>query len=356
MLALDEKQHLIQALGRLMFEEMSNALRPLVERIERMENVLGNLPVPQDGKDGKDGKDADPNILTEFGALIKEMPQTMQQWTRDYVRGALDALPKPEPIVRAMVDASFERLSVGCKLEIDRQIEALPKAKDGVDGKDGANGANGADGQSLSLDDVREHIDLVVREAVADLPVPRHVTGGFIDRDGALSHTFSDGSVSNLGPVVGKDGADCDMEMVARIIENHIARIEKPKDGKDGLSVDNFSVSFDLERRTLYFRLEDAAHTKESEVVLPVMLYRELWKEGETYRRGDTVTRDGSMFVCIDEETNKMPGTSNSGWRLSVKRGRDGKDGKEGKQGEQGEKGRDGRDLTQRGPDGSKWG
>lgn len=147
--------------------------------------------------------------------------------------------------------------------------------------------------------------------------------------------------------------------MVREAVQEEIAKFsvvdgKDGKDGADGFSLDNFYAHID--GRTLTMRFEDAAHSKEAQVVLPFPLYFELWKEGTTYQRGDWVTREGSIFACIAETTNKMPGIADSGWRLAIKRGRDGKDGKEGKQGPEGKPGRDGKDLTQIGPDGSKWG
>jgi hypothetical protein len=56
---------------------------------------------------------------------------------------------------------------------------------------------------------------------------------------------------------------------------------------------------------------------------LPVMIYREVWKEGE-FQRGDVVTWGGSAWHCQQKTTDK-PGTS-SAWRMMVKEGRPGKD------------------------------
>ena len=55
------------------------------------------------------------------------------------------------------------------------------------------------------------------------------------------------------------------------------------------------------------------------------MLYRGVWKEGDSYERGDCVTWGGSLWHCEKDTTDK-PETSES-WKLAVKRGRDGRDG-----------------------------
>lgn len=51
--------------------------------------------------------------------------------------------------------------------------------------------------------------------------------------------------------------------------------------------------------------------------------YRDVWKDGETYERGNFVTWGGSLFHCNESGTKSKPGTDGS-WTLAVKRGRDG--------------------------------
>ncbi len=64
----------------------------------------------------------------------------------------------------------------------------------------------------------------------------------------------------------------------------------------------------------------------EKEFVIPAMIYRGVFKHGETYQHGDTVTWGGSLWHC-DENTADKPGEVGAkGWTLAAKRGRDGKD------------------------------
>lgn len=51
-------------------------------------------------------------------------------------------------------------------------------------------------------------------------------------------------------------------------------------------------------------------------------LYREVYRSGETYRRSELATWDGSLWMAM-KETRSQPGTDDS-WRLITKRGRDG--------------------------------
>lgn len=50
-------------------------------------------------------------------------------------------------------------------------------------------------------------------------------------------------------------------------------------------------------------------------------VYREVYKAGEAYTRGELVTWGGSLWMAREATTDK-PGTS-EGWRLIVKAGRD---------------------------------
>lgn len=55
----------------------------------------------------------------------------------------------------------------------------------------------------------------------------------------------------------------------------------------------------------------------------PVVIYRDVFKEGAEYAEGDAVTFGGSLWICRETTTEK-PGQSDA-WRLSAKKGRDAK-------------------------------
>ncbi|HCD1314758.1 TPA: phage gp6-like head-tail connector protein, partial [Klebsiella pneumoniae subsp. pneumoniae] len=58
---------------------------------------------------------------------------------------------------------------------------------------------------------------------------------------------------------------------------------------------------------------------------IPTMVYRGVFKSGDEYLPGDTVTWGGSLWHC-DEQTQDKPGEAGSkGWTLAAKRGRDGR-------------------------------
>jgi len=61
---------------------------------------------------------------------------------------------------------------------------------------------------------------------------------------------------------------------------------------------------------------------------VPGMVDRGVYREGDSYQKGDGVTFGGGFFIA-QQDTTAKPEESLGGWRLAVKRGRDGKDGKD---------------------------
>lgn len=177
------------------------------------------------------------------------------------------------------------------KALIHAAVAALPPAERGEKGEpgnDGIPGEKGSDG--LAGADGKDGVGL------AD---------ALIDKDGSLILTMTDGRTKNLGPVHGNDGAP-------------------GKDGADGLGFEHMNVE-QVNERTLSFLFRRDAEEAEVSVTLPVPIYRGVFKEGETYERGDLVTWGGSLHHC-DEAKGMKPGGPDSGWTLAAKKGRDGKD------------------------------
>lgn len=115
------------------------------------------------------------------------------------------------------------------------------------------------------------------------------------------------------------------------------------KDGVDGLGFDDVAASFDGDR-TLSITFTSNAKAKTFPVVLPVLRYQGVWREGVTYTRGDVVTFGGNAWYCEEETTTKKPAHGAGGfaaWSLMVRAGRDGKDGKPGPAGPEGPAGKD---------------
>jgi integrin beta 3 len=219
-------------------------------------------------------------------------------------------------------------------------LEARPAPEKGDRGEDGANGADGVSPEpeaiaAALLPIAEELIAHEVSKAVAALPPPERgekgepgergekgepgfdgangkdgagVVDGFLSREGHLIVTLSDGSTRDMGEVVGKDGHDG----------------EPGKDGRDGFNLEDFDCEV-VDERTINLKFVHGELSHSYELVFPVPVYKDVYKEGATYSRGDMVTWGGSLWHC-DSETKDKPGTES--WTLAVKKGRDGKDAK----------------------------
>jgi len=219
----------------------------------------------------------------------------------------------------------------------------------------GQSGRDGQDGKSVTIADVHEVIEATVTKAVAAIarPADGHdgvgITGAFIDRQGHLVLTLSDGSTKDVGGVVGKDGAEgkaVDMEDVRRQIAKAIDAIPKPKDGLDGMGFDDFDLILD-ETRGWLLRLVQGDRVKE--ILIPIPWFKGNWEAGTTYPKGAGVRWDGHFWWAL-KETAEQPGEGSSAWQIVVSRGKQGREGKQGKDGAPG------RDLTQINPaTGQKW-
>jgi hypothetical protein len=197
------------------------------------------VPVPA-GRDGQGGKDAEPPSSEAIAETFR---------------------PMAEEIVSEAVAAGLAK---------------VPPPEKGEKGDQGEAGAAGADGRGWAK--------------------------SFIDRDGNLVATFTDGSTENLGCIVGKDG----------------------QPGRDGFSLQDFDV-IPVDERTVELKFAQDGATHSYELVFPVPVYRGVFKEGQAYQRGDMVTWGGSLFHA-DKATLAKPESED--WRLCVKKGRDGKDAK----------------------------
>jgi hypothetical protein len=197
----------------------------------------------------------------------------------------LDLADIADVIADAVKEATTPLLQRIAALE-QREL-LLPEKGDpgepGERGSDGQNGRDGIDGKDgIGLADVLK------------------------DADGNLVVVMTDGRTKSLGPIDGKDG-------------------EPGKDGLDGITPEFMDADF--EGRTLRLSFGDGEQTKSVEFQMATPEYLGVFKEGETYERGDMVTWAGSTWHC-DEPKGLKPGAPESGWTLAVKAGRAGKDAK----------------------------
>ena len=161
------------------------------------------------------------------------------------------------------------------------------------------------------LPDFAPMIEDAVGKAFASLPAPEKGkdAAGIVEAlkdSGELVLTLSDG----------------------RLIRTGIRDGEKGQDGRDGFGFEDLDFEYDGER-SMALTFTKAEEFKTFRFDVPMMIDRGVYKAGETYQRGDTVTWGGSSWTA-QKETDAKPDTAESGWRLAVKKGRDGKDAKNG--------------------------
>ncbi len=294
--------------------------RALPISVEDMNGLIGNavaealaaLPVPQDGK-SVTLNDVQPLIDDAVAAAVAQLPVPTNGKDADpdaiveAVAAAVAALPAPqdgksvtiadvEPVIEDAVTRAVAALPaptngkdadpVAIEAAVREAVAALPVPKDG---------------KSVTVADVEPVIEQVVARAVAALPAPKDgigLAGALIDRTGSLKMTLSDGTLADLGRVEGKDG-------------------------EPGLGFDDMEVVYDGERM---FALEFARgdQVKTYTFALPMMIDRGVYRAGQAYQKGDCVSYGGSLWIA-QADTETKPDGADSGWRLSVKRGRDGR-------------------------------
>lgn len=169
-------------------------------------------------------------------------------------------LPKPEPLPDI---AQMVKDAVG----------QMPKARDGDNGEDGKD--------ALQLE--------IIPEIVTEKSYPR---GSYAIHSGGLWRSYQ--------KTAGMNGWECLVD-----------------------GIDSIDISQDDERHFTVVATKSSGEKTEKTFSVPVMIYRDIFKEGNKYYPGDSVTWGGSVWYC-HQETGDKPGEDGSkGWKLAVKRGRD---------------------------------
>ena len=309
---------------------VQRSLQPFVARLKTVEDRQPERgeqgdqgPEGTSGRDGRDGADGPRGEKGEPGVSIKGDPGKNGRDGKDGIEGkdgqiglkGRDADPEE---VRAMVRTLFA--------EIPAPKDGL-KGRDGVDGRDGAPGHRGEAGISIKGDpgtagepgrdgrDGEPGLDALQLEVLPHIDsIKRYQRGTYAVFRGGLVRSYK---VTDPLP----EGGDLERfgwHVVVRGIDEIACEM-----GDDG--------------RTIGIAIKQTCgNVVIKSIKVPAMIYRGIWKEGDTYQRGDSATRDGSTWVLMADEQKGRPGDSDSGWLLSVKRGRDGLRGEKGERGVEG--------------------
>ncbi|EPR1183435.1 phage portal protein, partial [Escherichia coli] len=296
-------------------------VRPMLEQM--VKEAVSHIPVP------RDGRDYDPEVLKQAvndAVANIPVPADGKSITPDDVR----------PMLEQMVKEAVSHIPVP-RDGRDYDPEVLQKAvNDAV-----ANIPVPADGKSITPDDVRPMLEQMVKEAVSHIPVPRD--GRDYDPD-VLQKAVLEAVNALPAPQDGRDATA--LEVLPAIDDQksfprgtyatHLGGFWRAYEKTHGMrgweclvdGVADIDVSMTGERLFSVVIRHSSGQRTEKTFSLPVMLYRGVFRAGETYHPGDTVTWGGSLWHCNSMTGDKPGEAHSSGWTLAAKRGRDAGGGK----------------------------
>ncbi|EIM4625427.1 phage portal protein, partial [Escherichia coli] len=296
-------------------------VRPMLEQM--VKEAVSHIPVP------RDGRDYDPEVLQKaVNDAVANIPQPAdgKSLTPDDVR----------PMLEQMVKEAVSHIPVP-RDGRDYDPDVLQKAvNDAV-----ANIPQPADGKSITPDDVRPMLEQMVKEAVSHIPVPRD--GRDYDPD-VLQKAVLDAVSALPAPQDGRDATA--LEILPAIDDQksfprgtyatHQGGLWRAYEKTHGMrgweclvdGVADIDVSMTGERLFSVVVRQSSGQRTAKTFSLPVMLYRGVFRAGETYHPGDTVTWGGSLWHCNSMTGDKPGEAHSSAWTLAAKRGRDAGGGK----------------------------
>lgn len=294
-------------------------IRPVLD--ELVAAAVGDIPIP------RDGKDYDPEVLKQaVDEAVAALPpaQDGRSVTPEDVRPLLEELVttavREIPSPRDGKDYDPQVL----KQAVDDAVAALPPAENG---------------RSVTPEDVLPLLNELVAAAVGEIPVPRDGK----DFDPVVLKQAVDAAVAALPQA--QDGRDAlQLEIQPFIDEGksyprgsyatHNGGLWRAYEKTHGMrgwecivdGVSDVDISMNGQRN-FTVTVNRASGTSDKKAFdIPAMVYRGVFKSGDEYLPGDTVTWGGSLWHC-DEQTQDKPGeTGSKGWTLAAKRGRDGRD------------------------------
>lgn len=225
--------------------------------------------------------------------------------------------------------------------QMEAAIAAIPKpengkdgapGRDGIDGKDGAPGPQGEKGDPGAPGPAGEAGPSGEQGVPGEAGAPGQ--NGKDGRDGLDGKSFT---IEDADLLISQKIASWELDFERRAVatlEKAVDRIPKPKDGidgkngKDGLGFDDLQCEFDGDR-TVTLKFMQGDRVKSIDLLMPIVIDRGVFKEGQSYQSGDGVTWGGSFWIA-QKATDAKPDSKDSGFRLAVKKGRDGRDGRDG--------------------------
>lgn len=275
---------------------VAEAAAGISARFEAFEERLSSIPAGPKGDPGERGEKGDqgetgpaPDIEGFKSKVLENLEQAKASLNDTHAENYRVLLQKLRAEIKDGKDG--EAGANGCAGKDGKDGRDGVDGKDGVgrDGKDGADGKPGQDGKSVTVEDVQPLIETMFAKAMLDYE---------------------------------------------RRFGEKLASIPKPKDGVDGLSVEDLAVEHDgLGNMTLTFSRGEVCRS--FSVRVPCFRDRGVYRdEIKDYRAGDGVTFGGSYWLAQrdgpegrpgDGSTAGEKGAGNGHWRLAVNKGRDGR-------------------------------
>ena len=203
------------------------------------------------------------------------------------------------------------------------QGEAGPRGEKGDPGSDGKDGVSGPKGE-------KGDPGANGKDGADGMPGPKGEKGdpGPPGPDGPQGEKGADGItpsdehlVKLFEGVISRQLIEWERR-IADMTQKAIDKIEKPRDGKDGMSADDLQISIDGRKLTVTLIKEDGRHVERT-ARLKTIEYKQIYKDGAQYEEGDAVTYSGSLWIATKDNPRGKPSTANSDWKLAVKKGND---------------------------------
>lgn len=287
----------LSALAKSVKAVIRESLVAIGERIDALEKRFADIPAGprgEKGDRGDDGKPGEPGPAGERGAQGETGERGLQG-------------------PQGLTGERGERGEPG-KDGVSVVGEKGADGKDGRDGRDGLNGKDGRDGI-----DGKDALQIEILPMIeTDKSYPR---GTYARYAGGLMRATA--NTNPQGPILSY------WEVIV-----------------DGIASIHIHQADDLRSFTVDYGMTSGKRATET-FRLPVLIYREVFKDGTEYTRGDCVTYDGSVWICVVDAAKAKPGIGPD-WKLAVRRGNEGKPGKDGARGIDGKDGKDFRPMGAR--------
>ncbi|WP_336998795.1 phage gp6-like head-tail connector protein [Pantoea agglomerans] len=269
-----------QAIADLVLAKIYVPAAPALPDIAQMvKDEVAEIPVPESPV----LPDIDGMIQRAVSAIVVPQPEPLPD-IMQMVKDAVSEIPVPESPVLPDINGMIQRAVSAIEMPqpeplpdiaqmVKEAMAKIPKPEDGEPGEDGKD--------ALQIE-IMPHID-------AEKSYPR---GTYAIHHGGLWRSFQ--------KTTGMNGWECLV---------------------DGIS--DIDITQAEDRQFTVTAVKSSGEKIEKTFSMPVMIYRDIFKDGVKYYPGDSVTWGGSVWYC-HQETGDKPGEDGSkGWKLAVKRGRD---------------------------------